>query len=524
MRDQSRHTLSSSRSYRHNNRGRESRSRSRSSSPSRSRNNRLSSRGSRHDPERWSRSKSSSEKGDLKSEFPRRHVESSNGAAILDKDEATKSHALKSIPIHPLLQTDIRQSSSYSRSLIPAAATSSVQANIRAGEKSILQKMAEEKGIRKKRSPTPAESFLSIKPNIPRNNPYFDRSLAFASFRASHGRPKKISFVEQGKYSKEAEELRAHEEIEALRREVSESLSHVGIDSEIVVDLLTSESMPTVEWWDAPFVKDSYNNEPSMEMIDNLIQRPALLPPPIDIDSLVSPRPLFLTKKEQKKLRRQRRLAEQKEKQEQIKLGLLPPDAPKTRIANVARLLGTHATQEPSKVEAELRAQAKERLERHLIMNKERSIASKVERAEKNRWQREDTVVDKILDMTVAVFKVRCLTPPQWRFKVTKNAQQYHLCGVALYYKDVNLIVAEGSAADIRRYKHLLLERIKWMEPPGDSNLPSPLDNECKLIWEGSVGKRTFSGFVGKEMSTELDVREFLAKFGLEHYWRIVKQ
>jgi U4/U6 small nuclear ribonucleoprotein PRP3 len=41
------------------------------------------------------------------------------------------------------------------------------------------------------------------------------------------------------------------------------------------------------------------------------------------------PRQLMLTKRESKKLRRQKRLEAQKDKQDKIRLGLLPPEQPK---------------------------------------------------------------------------------------------------------------------------------------------------------------------------------------------------
>lgn len=92
---------------------------------------------------------------------------------------------------------------------------------------------------------------------------------------------------------------------------------------------------------------------------------------------------VYLTKKEQKKLRRQTRREGQKEVQEKVRLGLMPPPEPKgscllkcfitnyftvwlsklplilpviiftftVRISNLMRVLGTEAVQDPTKVE-----------------------------------------------------------------------------------------------------------------------------------------------------------------------------
>lgn len=54
----------------------------------------------------------------------------------------------------------------------------------------------------------------------------------------------------------------------------------------------------------------------------------------------VGPLPLMLTKRERKKIRTQGRIAREKEKQEQIKLGLVEP--PKPKVKCVLRLVSTH--------------------------------------------------------------------------------------------------------------------------------------------------------------------------------------
>jgi hypothetical protein len=60
--------------------------------------------------------------------------------------------------------------------------------------------------------------------------------------------------------------------------------------------------------------------------------------------------PVFLTKKERKKLRRQNRREAWKEKQDKIRLGLLPPDEPKVKMSNLMRVLGNEAVLDPTKV------------------------------------------------------------------------------------------------------------------------------------------------------------------------------
>ena len=64
---------------------------------------------------------------------------------------------------------------------------------------------------------------------------------------------------------------------------------------------------------------------------------------------------------ERKKLRKQRRREEEKEKQEMIQFGLIPKPEPKVKMSNLMRVLGSEAVQDPTKVEAHVRAQVAER-------------------------------------------------------------------------------------------------------------------------------------------------------------------
>lgn len=395
--------------------------------------------------------------------------------------------------------------------LVPRAALSTAEANKRAGLKESILIQAVQ-GARKP---------------VQRPNPYLERGPPTTR---SH-RPRPLRFVEQGTHVAQAELMRAAAEMERLRREVAEALGQVGIDTEIVADLLEQhEPVPEYEWWDLPFVRGPSYEEPTFDysLVTNLIQRPALLPPPMDVNAQVALKPLMLTKTERKKLRRQRRLAAHKERQEQINLGLLPPEPQKVRIANIARVLGTQSVQEPSKVEAEIRAQAQARHEAHLLANAARSVEAREQRLRDREMGREEA-----LAVQTAVFRVADLRAPQWRFKVIKNAQQLELTGCALLFdrrpgEDVgpaafSLVIVEGSLTAIRRYKRLMLERIKWNEPPAPSTAAIP-ENQCCLVWEGSTAQRSFAaGFKVFPVDNQIDAREFLASKGLESLWKLAK-
>ena len=70
--------------------------------------------------------------------------------------------------------------------------------------------------------------------------------------------------------------------------------------------------------------------------ITNLVEHPAptQLNPPADNDTPVT-LGVYLTKKEQKKLRRQTRREALEELQEKVRLGLIPPPEPNVRISDL---------------------------------------------------------------------------------------------------------------------------------------------------------------------------------------------
>ena len=70
---------------------------------------------------------------------------------------------------------------------------------------------------------------------------------------------------------------------------------------------------------------------------------------------------IILFVQERKKLRKQRRREEEKEKQEMIQFGLIPKPEPKVKMSNLMRVLGSEAVQDPTKVEAHVRAQVADR-------------------------------------------------------------------------------------------------------------------------------------------------------------------
>ena len=72
--------------------------------------------------------------------------------------------------------------------------------------------------------------------------------------------------------------------------------------------------------------------------------------------------PVLLTEKEKKRLRRMKRLDKEKDKQEKVKLGLMPPPLPKVKLSNYMKIMGKEAVADPSRVEQKVKHIVEQRL------------------------------------------------------------------------------------------------------------------------------------------------------------------
>lgn len=157
--------------------------------------------------------------------------------------------------------------------------------------------------------------------------------------RAPQRKSRKIAFAAPGKYVKQGDQLRNDIKLEELKQRIAAQSKKAGLDSEFDVLERSLRRMvpPQVEWWDEAILPPggTYDDIPAAEeyllqkdsLVNHLVQHPIPIAAPSD--RLQSERGLMLTKKEQKKMRRQRRLAEIEDKRDRQKMGLIPPDPPK---------------------------------------------------------------------------------------------------------------------------------------------------------------------------------------------------
>ncbi|KAI4351166.1 hypothetical protein L6164_005546 [Bauhinia variegata] len=392
------------------------------------------------------------------------------------------------------------------------------------------------------------DAFQILKPVLdvdPESNPHFDSSMGINKTKLL--RPKRMSFqfVEEGKWSKEAETIKLKSKFgEAQAKEQKAKQAQLAkakaapdinpnlieIKERVVIKEKPKESIPDVEWWDVPLlIGGSYGDIMEgtigesilkMDKITFYLEHPRPIEPPAE-PAPPPPQPLKLTKKEQKKLRTQRRLAKEKDRQEMIRQGVIEPPKPKVKISNLMKVLGTEATQDPTRLEKEIRSAAAEREQAHI----DRNIARKLTPAER-REKKERKLFDdpSTLETLVSVYRINELSHPKARFRVDVNAQENRLTGCAVISDGISVVAVEGGSKSIKRYGKLMLRRINWSdlskeeEEEGDSDDDKPV-NKCSLVWQGSVAKPSFSRFSVHECMTESAARKIFADAGVGHYW-----
>ncbi|KAI8991110.1 pre-mRNA processing factor 3-domain-containing protein [Mycotypha africana] len=232
----------------------------------------------------------------------------------------------------------------------------------------------------------------------PTKNPYFDPSME-VKIAPKQRRARQLKFVQPGKYVAIANQERAKAQLEKLKQEITESVKKAGMQAELDVSdkVIKRDPPPAVEWWDAPFLPNkTYEDVPAADendmavdfdpaqfdtLVTMYVHHPVPIQAPYEANQTPIVRSLMLTKKELKKMRRQRRAEALKDKRDKIRLGLLEPDAPKVKISNLMRVLGDEAIQDPTKVEAKVRKEMELRQKMHEKANEQRKLTPEEKRA-----------------------------------------------------------------------------------------------------------------------------------------------
>ncbi|SPP77264.1 U4/U6 small nuclear ribonucleoprotein Prp3 isoform X1 [Drosophila guanche] len=393
--------------------------------------------------------------------------------------------------------------------------TPTLKANIRAKKREVFQRQAGP-------SERAGEATGSAQDDAIK---YFDDRIAL---KPTVRNKRTLRFHEPGKFQQLAERMRMKSQLERLQNEISQIARKTGISSATKLALIAPkqdmpDAVPAMEWWDSVILTqdmqtlDEGSGKISIRQtaISNLIEHPTQMKPPNEPLKPVY-LPVFLTKKERKKLRRQNRREAWKEEQEKIRLGLVAPPEPKLRISNLMRVLGSDAVQDPTKMEQHVREQMAKRQKAHEDANNARKLTSEQKSEKKQRKLKEDTSCG----VHVSVYRIRDLQDNQSKkFKVETNAKQLQMTGTVALFRDCCVVVVEGGPKQQKKYRRLMLTRIKWDEDLAKGNDGQDVPNSCVLVWEGTSQRRHFGEIKFKIFPMEKMAREFFQKHQVEHYW-----
>merc|ERR1712113_1371561 len=301
----------------------------------------------------------------------------------------------------------------------------------------------------------------------------------------------------------------------ALEKEAEEAREADQGVRKIEPKIMRREIIPDVEWWDMPFLKEDMNGqkraytEVNVEKITPYVEHP--IPIKITTEKEVPDAAMMhLTPKERKKLRRLKRQERTQEIRDKIKMGILQPPPPKVKMSNLMRVLGDEAIADPSTVERKVRQQVEQRRKEHEQRNEARKLPAEERKAKKKqKWMAETEPTTQVL-----VFKVKDLANKRHLFKIDMNAQQFHLSGCCIACPGVaNIVIVEGGPRASKRYKKLMMRRIKWTEDQKDDDddeevtAPKLMDH-CVLIWEGVVKNRSFKNWKVTHARSEQEARK----------------
>ncbi|NXJ00103.1 PRPF3 protein, partial [Psophia crepitans] len=375
-----------------------------------------------------------------------------------------------------------------------------LKANIRAVKREQFKQQLKEK---------PSEDMES--------NTYFDPRV---SITPAQRQKRTFKFHEKGKFEKIAQRLRTKAQLEKLQAEISQAARKTGIHTSTKLALITPKKelkegeIPEIEWWDSYIIPNGLDLKGGTSSkrdeyfgITNLVEHPAQLNPPASRHAWCVA-----------VLYRRGKAASDGRLSQLLFVSLA------VRISNLMRVLGTEAVQDPTKVEAHVRAQMAKRQKAHEEANAARKLTAEQRKAKKVKKLKEDVSQG----VHIAVYRVRNLSNPAKKFKIEANAGQLYLTGVVVLHKDVNVVVVEGGPKAQKKFKRLMLHRIKWDEQTsntkGEDDDESDEEsvkktNKCSLVWEGTAKDRSFGEMKFKQCPTENMAREHFKKHGAEHYW-----
>ena len=299
---------------------------------------------------------------------------------------------------------------------------------------------------------------------------FIDPRLSISNKRSEIRAKKSLSFVEEGTYVQQEQEIRAKEERKivsgyasgrkAIERAHRLNENKTSTDDDNAMDTTIDEAVdddveipppadggvvPILEWWDEAYIaktiredrkkiKANYSiDDYELLQLSNVktwkyVQHPVAIKP-LGGEKVEVPLPMFLTKKERKRIRKTERAVREQEKRDKQMMGLIPAPEPKFKLSNFMKVLGDQAVADPSKVEMRVVQQMKQRQLNHEMRNQ----AAKKTPAEKWLKKMKKNQEDTTRQVSVACFWIKDFSHPGHRYKVDVNAQLYYLSGTGIY-------------------------------------------------------------------------------------------
>lgn len=303
-------------------------------------------------------------------------------------------------------------------------------------------------------------------------------------------------------------------------------LPDISKGEELFKEVVNDNIPPYIEWWDESI--DKYMKDGKIdEIITQYIQHPVPIEAPWT-RLIPKPKPMYLTKEEIRKIRRNRRMIKMKDKQDMIKLGLEKVPETKVKLKNLVNILTNESIKNPSEVEMKVRKDIENRRKRHEEMNKEREVSKE----DKDRKRIEKNEEDLNRGIYCNIYFIKKLTNGKHRYKVDINAKEMNLSGVCVINEvdGSSLVIVEGSLKNVEKYNRLMMKRIDWTVNEvrnlemGNGNSDS-LDNdfknnECSVVWSGEILKRRFYKWTMYDFNNGEEILKFLGKFEMTNYWR----
>jgi U4/U6 small nuclear ribonucleoprotein PRP3 len=281
-----------------------------------------------------------------------------------------------------------------------------------------------------------------------------------------------------------------------------------------------NNNIPLYEWWDKRILSDDSKSctikyKINEESITTLIEHPKPIEDQKNMTVLIS-QSFILTMQETRKIRTQRRIQREQEKQELIRQGLIEPNKQRVKLSNLRRILGNEHIENPTHTEREIRKNTAERQRAH----DDRNLARKLTPLEFKEKKRKKLFKNEEL-IHVSIYRITCFKHPQNRYKVEVNAIENQLSGVCLMTDKMALVIVEGCSRSQSRFNKLMTRRINWNPLiPNDSGIKSnETFSDCCLIWCGTVRVPNFDRFRLYRDISEVSAKNLLRNHNVEHYW-----